>query len=289
MAHGDQVPVHAAVPHGLHDQVEAFAQTAQAVIDLAHGCSADDLALPTDCPGWTVHDQISHVTGVEAWLAGRQDPQIRLPHYEHIRNDLGRRVEYAVEVRRGRTGEEVVAELEDVMAQRLSTLRDPTLRESSVIAGPFGPDLAATVVLMRTFDIWAHEQDIRSAVGRPGNLDSPAAAVFVSVVMLQLPRLIRGTGLDPGHTVVIDVTGPLVASQGVRVEVDDHGRRRGHMVTSDSPPDDPTTTVMLSTEAFTRRVAGRRTARDTMSDATYGVIGDEAIARRVVEALVLTH
>ncbi len=210
--------MHPAAPQGLRDLVEAFAQTAQAVVDLAHDCSADDLALPTECPGWTVHDQISHVTGVEAWLEGRQDPRVTLRHYEHIRNELGRKVEFAVEVRRGRSGAEVVAELEDVLAGRLSTLRDPTLTDSSVIAGPFGPDLAATVVLMRTFDVWAHEQDIRTALGRPGDLDSPAAAVFVGLVLLQLPRLIvRGASLEPGECVVVDVTGPLVASEGVRV------------------------------------------------------------------------
>jgi uncharacterized protein (TIGR03083 family) len=293
-----------AVPQRLHDLVDAFAQTTQAVIDLGRSCGVDELAQPTECPGWTVHDQLSHVVGVESRLAGHLDPRVEMPHYEHIRNDLGKRVEFAVEVRRGRTGTEVVAELEDVLAQRLSTLRDPVLTDSSIIAGPFGPDLAATVVLMRTFDVWAHEQDIRSALGRPGNLDSPAAAVFVSAVMLQLPRLIaKGAGLEPGHAVVIDVTGPIVARQGVRVEMDEQGRPRGHALiagnadhaagwfvpgapaaTSDERPDWPTT-ISLSTEAFTRRAAGRR----SVSDTEYSVVGDDAIARRVMEALVVTH
>jgi uncharacterized protein (TIGR03083 family) len=293
-----------AAPQRLHDLVEAFAQTTQSVIDLGHRCGVDELARPTECPGWTVHDQLSHVVGVESWLEGHKDPRVEMPTYEHIRNDLGKRVEFAVEVRRGRTGTEVVAELEDVLAQRLSTLRDPGLTDSSIISGPFGPDLAATVVLMRTFDVWVHEQDIRSALRRPGNLDSPAAAVFVSSVMLQLPRLIaKGAGLEPGHAVVIDVTGPLVARQGVRVEVDDQGRPRGHAqvagnanhaagwhvpgapaATSDTQPD-WLTTISLSTEAFTRRAAGRR----SVSDTAYSVEGDDTIARRVLEALVVTH
>ena len=269
----------------LHDLVEAFAHTAQAVVDLAHACGVDDLGQPTECPGWTVHDQISHVVGVESWLEGHKDPRVEMPHYEHIRNDLGKKVEYAVEVRRGRTGAEVVAELEDVLAQRLSTLSDPALTDSSMIAGPFGPDLAATVVLLRTFDVWTHEQDIRSALGRPGNLDSPAAAVFVGAVMLQLPRLIaKGAGLEPGHAVVFDVTGPVVARQGVRVEVDEQGRRRGHAIHADPQPDGATT-ISLSTEAFTRRAAGRR----SVSDTAYSVVGDHAVARRVMEALVVTH
>ena len=295
--------MHPAPPQCLPDLVDAFAHTAQAVIDLAHSCSDDELRLPTECPGWTVHDQISHVVGVEAWLEGTKDPRVEMPPYEHIRNDLGKKIEYAVEVRRGRTGAEVVAELEDVLAQRLSTLRSPALTHTSIIAGPFGPDKAETVMLLRTFDVWTHEQDIRSALGRPGNLDSPAAAVFVSTVLAQLPRLVaKGAGLEAGQVVVIEVTGPgsvVAARQGVRVEVDEQGRLRGHAMVSDDggdgdglasdQPSDPAldhqVTISLSTEAFTRRAAGRR----SVSETAYSVVGDEAIASRVVEALVVTH
>src|SRR5674476_1151884 len=110
-----------ATPQRLHDLVEAFAQTTQAVIGLGHDCGVQNLAQPTECPGWTVHDQISHVVGVEAWLGGHRDPRVEVPPYEHIRNDLGKKVEYAVEVRRSRTGTELVTELERVLAQRLHT------------------------------------------------------------------------------------------------------------------------------------------------------------------------
>lgn len=272
-------------PARLHDLVDAFAQTTQAVIDLGRGCEVQDLAQPTDCPGWTVHDQISHVVGVESWLEGHKDPRVDMPRYEHVKNDLGKKVEYAVEVRRGRTGADVVAELEDVLAQRLSTLRNPILTDSSIINGPFGPDLAATVLLLRTFDVWTHEQDIRSALGRHGDLDSRAASVCVSTVMLQLPRLIaKGAGLEPGQAVIIDVTGPTVARLGVRVVADEQGRPRGQVMPADPPPDGATT-VSLSTEAFTRRAAGRR----SVSETAYSVVGDDAIARRVLEALVVTH
>jgi hypothetical protein len=55
--------------------------------------------------------------------------------------------------------------------------------------------------------------------------------VFVNSVLLQLPSLIaRNAGLEPGHQVIIDVTGPAVARQGVRVEIDEQGRHRGHAV-----------------------------------------------------------
>lgn len=286
------MPLDPAAPQSLPDLVDAFEQTVRAVIDLGRGCGEDELARSTDCPGWTVQDQLAHVVGVEAWLEGRQDPRVQLPQYDHIRNDLGKRVEYAVEVRRGHTGAEVVAELEEVLAQRLSTLRDPVLTATSIIPGPFGPEQAAMVVAMRTFDVWTHEQDIRAALSRPGNLDSAAAAVFVSLVITQLPRLVaKGAALEPGHEVVIDVSGPgLAATTGIRVVMDEHGRPRGQAMpdgelqqrTSDSTT---TTTISLSAEAFTRRAAGRRSVGET----AYSVVGDDAVARRVLEALVVTH
>jgi len=269
----------------LQDLVQAFAQTTQAVLTLAGACSDVDLAQPTECPGWTVHDQIAHVAGVESLLAGHKDPRVQMPQYEHIRNDLGKKVEYAVEVRRGRSGAELVTELEDVLAERLSTLRDPMLTSDSIIAGPFGPDRAATVLLLRTFDVWTHEQDIRCALQRPGDLDSRAAAVCVNEVMDQLPKLIaKGAALTPGHPVVVDVTGPLAARVSVQVDTDEQGRLRGHAI-SPEPLDTQATTISLSTEAFMRRSAGRRSVADT----AHHVSGDEAIARRVLEALVLTH
>jgi uncharacterized protein (TIGR03083 family) len=284
----------------LHDLVEAFAQTAQAIVELARDCNEDDLGQPTECPGWTVHDQIAHVAGVEAWLAGHKDPRVEMPHYEHIRNDLGRKVEYAVEVRRGRTGAELVAELEHVLEQRLSMLRSPTLTDTSILAGPLGPDQAVTVMHLRIFDVWTHEQDIRCALGRPGNLDSPAAAVCVSAVMRQLPKLIaKGAALEPGHRVVMEVTGPgpvVAARQRVQVELDQDGQTRGRAVTAgeaiftgdgtqtSGQAPNRETTISLDTEAFTRRAAGRR----SVSDTAYRVVGDDTIARRVLEGLVVT-
>jgi len=275
----------------LPELVEAFAQTAQAVLDLARACSDDDLGQPTECPGWTVHDQISHVAGVEAWLTGHKDPRVEVPQYEHVRNDLGKKVEYAVEVRRGRSGAEVVAELDSVLAQRLQTLRDPSLTDTSIIAGPFGPEQAVTVMLYRIFDIWTHEQDIRGALRRPGNLDSPAAAVCVSALMQQLPRVVaKFAAVEPGDIVVMEVTGHgtpgnlVVARQGFQVDPDRDGSPRGRVI-SGSLPEATTTTISLSTEAFTRRAAGRR----PVSDTAYTVVGDAAIARRVLENLVVTH
>jgi hypothetical protein len=49
-------------------------------------------------------------------------------------------------------------------------------------------------------------------------------------------------------------------------------------------PDGELTTIRLSTEAFTRRAAGRR----TVSDTAYDVVGDPAVALRTLDAFVVT-
>ena len=78
---------------------------------------------------------------------------------------------------------------------------------------------------LRIFDTWCHEQDIREALGRPGNLDSPAAAVSVSQVLDALPMIVvKRVGLEPGKVLMVELTGPVIARSGVRVEAGEDGR-----------------------------------------------------------------
>lgn len=281
------MPLHPAAPDDYHGLVEAYAHSLQAIIDLGSSCRDEDFDRPTDCPGWTVKDQISHVVGLEDWLAGGEVPQVEVPDYEHVRNEMGGFVEKAVEARRGMRGEDVVEELEDVVAQRLAALRAPGLDLDSVVAGSFGPGPARDTLPVRILDVWTHEQDIREALGRPGNLDSPAASVVLDLLFRALPRIVaRDAGIEPGNAVIIDVTGPAMGRAGARVEEVD-GRRRGFPLFTGEQHEHPevtTTTIVLSTQAVARRLAGR----GSLEDIHYSVAGDEDIARRVLEALPLT-
>lgn len=279
--------LHPAAPEDLTGLVDAFAHTAQAVVDLGRSCREEDFDKATPCPGWTVKDQISHVAGLEDWLAGGEVPDIEVPEYPHVRNNAGAFVEKSIEVRRGLPGEEVVDELEAVLGQRLAQLRDPAIEADTVIAGPWGPTPAALAIAQRTLDIWTHEQDIRAALGRPGNLDSPAAAVFLSLLFQALPKIVaKDAGIETGNAVIFDVTGPVVGRAGVRVETGEDGKPRGNpLYTGEAHAFDEdvrTTSIVLSTDAITRRAAGR----GSLQDIHYTVHGDEEIAERVLESLV---
>ncbi len=299
------MPIHPAPPTDLPGLVNAFAHTGQAVTDLGRGLTDEQLALPTDCPGWTVKDHVSHVVAVESHLEGLPEPHVDVPGYDHVRNDLGRFMEVGVEARRSRAGVDVVRELEYVLGRRVATVGSPGLELDSIVAGMQDrPTTVGELLRMRTMDIWVHEQDIRAALDEPGNLDSPAAAVFVASAVRIVPQAIaRRAEVPIGDTVILELTGPVNARIGVRVEDGTEEDPRPHGVVlfggeGDQQSSGNTTTTMraidpntqittakLSTSAFGRLAAGRR----SVDEVTYTVAGgDEDVARRVLASLRFT-
>ncbi|HET8987921.1 MAG TPA: maleylpyruvate isomerase family mycothiol-dependent enzyme [Humibacillus sp.] len=286
------MPMHPAAPEDRTGLIDALDQTVQSVIDLGFGCRDDDFDRPTHCPGWSVKDQISHVVGVEKAFAGIRSDPVDVPDYPHLSHDASRDIEREVEARRGRTGREVVAELADFHPERIESLRESPADLDTVIGGPLGPETTFGHLLrMRVIDTWCHEQDIRNALDRPGDLDTPAAAVFTEAVLRALPRIVsRVAGIGAGHAVVIDVTGPVMAREGARVITGEDERPYGEALFSGHhrPGGEEqldVTSIHLTTDALTRRAAGRRST----DEIHYTVTGDEEIARRVLDALVVTH
>lgn len=282
------MPQNPAAPEDLGGLVDAFAQSALAVLDLGRSCRQADFDLPTDCPGWTVKDQVSHIVGGELAMTDAAPPDVEVPDYDYLRSETARRHERAIEARRTVPGPEVVHELAAVLEHRLATLRRPELTTDDVVPSPFGPMRLGDILPMRVVDVWTHEQDIRHALDRPGDLDSAAAAHFVATLFRLLPRIIaKDAGIEPGHSVILDLTGPVVGRGGARVEEID-GAPRGVALFSgtshDPRPDEDCTTITLSTDAACRRAAGR----GGLDDIHYTVSGDEELARRVLEALPFT-
>jgi len=44
---------------------------------------------PTDCPGWSVQDQVAHIIGTESWLLGQPVPDHPPQDMRHVKNELG--------------------------------------------------------------------------------------------------------------------------------------------------------------------------------------------------------
>ncbi|KGN37339.1 maleylpyruvate isomerase family mycothiol-dependent enzyme [Knoellia aerolata] len=277
--------LHPAAPEGLDGLTAAYAHTVQAISDLGHSLRPGDEERPTACPGWTVLDQFAHVVSLEAWVQGEAVPDVD-PGAGEARG-ITEVVDRFLESRRGRSLAELLEELDGLVADQVHHLGAETTSPDEPRIGPFGPTTLLGLMESRVLDLWVHEQDIREAIGRPGNLDGPAAAHTVRVLFDALPRIVaRRAEVPAGHAVILDLTGPVVGRAGVRVEERD-GRPHGTPLFSGDPEhhvDVTTTTITMSTQAATRRCAGRVSTDDTH----HVVHGDEEIARRVLDALVIT-
>ena len=302
--------VHPSPPSDLPSLVEAYRAVVSSFADVADGLRPADWDLPTATPGWTARDHLAHVVHLEDYLSGSPHPATTAPDAdihtdpvsvgspEHVRNDFGVWIEEGVRVRRDRDPRELTAELRGLMELRSAAMYDADLAPDTLVRAPMDDEMPFDeLTRLRLMDIWVHEQDLREAVGRPGSLDSAGASQWTDQVLAALPRVVLGrVRPEPGTVIIVESTGPVTGRAGIRVgEPGEDGRLTGHPLFSgqvDAEDDrtaeeigaEATTTIHLSTDALTRRAAGRRTTEDT----AYQVIGDEDLARRVLEAYVLT-
>lgn len=304
------MPVHPSPPSDVPSLIDAYRQTVTAFADVADGLREDDWDRPTSCPGWTARDVLAHVVHVEDYLTGAEhpaedwtpqegQPPVRIGEPEHVRHEFGAWVEEGVRARRDRDPVDLLAELRGLVELRSAHMYDPDLTLETPVrsvmdtSAPFG-ELAR----LRISDVWVHEQDLREMVNRPGSLDTAGASQFVAHVMGSLPRVVlRRVTPEPGTVVILESTGPVMARGGVRIGTDADGELVWHelftghteadgrfpMVHEDAE-EDSVTTIAMSTHELTRRAAGRRPTEDT----AYHVVGDEDLARRVVDALAVT-
>jgi uncharacterized protein (TIGR03083 family) len=212
---------------------------------------------PTDCPGWSVRDVVSHIIGIECELLGDPRPIHSLPRdIYHVRDEVSRHMEVQVDVRRHHTGPEMTSEFEYTLIRRSRQLRNekraPDAEINSVL--PFGPRKVPLerLLMMRAFDVWVHEQDLRRALDKPGNLDAPGAFVARDVFLAGLPKVVaRDAGAPANSAVVFDVSGPVEFMRTVRVDQNGNGTVDGSVSLG------PAATLAMDWDAYSRLAAGR--------------------------------
>lgn len=242
-----------APPSDLSGLVDAYEQTARAVLELGRACPPEWASDPTPCPGWDVFDQVAHVESVDAALSGEKPPEVDLGERPHVRNDFGVRIERLLESRRHLSLPEVCDQLEGVISKRVALYR--SVDETTPLPSPFGMTPAKDLITLRSFDIWSHEQDLRETLGLPGNLDSPAAVLSMQAMYASLDRIAVAAGIAVDQTVVVELTGPVTGRGAVQV-VDQDGKLRG--VPTEVDNHEALCVLQLDTRAAGRFVAGRQ-------------------------------
>lgn len=262
--------------------IEVWSSAADDVIGLLRSLEPADWDRPTDLPGWDVRAVASHLAHLESELAGNPQVQVEVPEAPHITGLMGQYTESGVIARRDVPAEEVVAELARSVEQR----RDALAQDPPTDASAPGPGFAGligwsweTLLSNRPLDLWVHEQDIRRAVGRPGDLDSSGARHVAGVFAASLPFVLgKKVKAPPGTSLVLRVTGALPATYAAEVGEDGRGRPL------DTAPEEPTATIVLDFADWVA-LAGGRVTRDAV---TVEVQGDTSVADRVLASLAVT-
>jgi uncharacterized protein (TIGR03083 family) len=260
--------------------VELLAQEWAVIDDLLAGLSADDWSREA-LPGWDVHDVLAHIIGTERMLSGAEFPSAPAADLgAHVRNDIGKANEAWVLALRDRSHADLLADFRSVTAKRLGSLRAMSAEEFNAPSWtPAGQATYARFMRIRIFDCWMHEQDIRAAVGLPGNEGGPVAAEALAEVVLALGYIIGKKGRAPdGCSVLIRLTGPV--ERDLPVVVDGRARVVPRI------EGEPTASLMLPSSLFLRLAGGREDADKALGRIRLG--GDEALGRQLATNLAYT-
>lgn len=261
--------------------VDQLAEVWDRLADLGGDLTEAEWKRPTAVPGWSVQDNLTHLTDIEAMSMGLPRSDHRAPDdLAHVKNDSGRRNESFVDERRGWEGAAALAEFVEVTGRRLAELRSlPPEGFGAESWTPMGPGTVRDLLPFRVFDSWVHEQDIREALGRPGGLTGPAAEAAMDRIV-GTAGFVVGKKVAPsdGTVVVIECTAPLARTVALAVA---DGRARA----LDGSPGDPTVTLTLPGAVYARVACGRADPAAVMAAGSVVIVGDEAIGRRVLEEL----
>ncbi|MFJ4819882.1 maleylpyruvate isomerase family mycothiol-dependent enzyme [Streptomyces sp. NPDC088801] len=246
----------------LQPYADAWTHSIEAISELLQPLAEAEWNRRTPCPGWSVRDVVSHVIGLDCEMLGDPRPIHSLPRdLFHVTNEHQRYMEMQVDVRRHHTAPEMTSELEYVIIRRNRQLRNESRDPGAKVRGPLGSELTLEESMRRhAFDVWVHEQDLRTALGRPGNLDSPGALVARDVLLGELPRVVaEDAQAQRSSAIVFDVHGPVEFLRTIRVDI----QGRGTLETA--PALGPAATLTLDWETYVRLACGRVTP-DSVSD-----------------------
>jgi len=234
--------------------------------------------LPSPLPGWSVQDNVSHIVGTEAMLAGEPGPSIEIDREssEHVRNDIGAFNEQWVEALRVVQPNEVLSRFRELTGARLAALEQMSVDEWNAESfTPAGKDTFGRFMQIRVFDCWLHEQDIRDAVGQPGHETGLAVEVVLDEMATALGFVVgKKAGASAGQSVTFALTDGGAVVRQLHVEV---GERAAVVAALSGPA---TVTLTMPIGVMTRRCAGRVGPDDLLDQVV--IDGDLSLASSIL-------
>ncbi|GGV02702.1 hypothetical protein GCM10010260_44480 [Streptomyces filipinensis] len=267
----------------LQPYADAWTHSIDAISEMVQSLAEGEWNRRTPCPGWSVRDLVSHVIGLDCEMLGDPRPIHSLPRdLFHVTTEHQRYMEVQVDVRRHHTAPEMTAELEYTVIRRNRQLRGESRDPGTTVRGPLSAEITLEQAYRtRAFDVWVHEQDLRTALGRPGNLDSPGAAVVRDVLLEALPKVVaKDAGAPRSSAIVFDVHGPVEFLRTIRVDI----QGRGTLETT--PALGPAASLTLDWETYVRLACGR-VAPEAVADRVK-TEGDPDLAAAILRNFAVT-
>jgi uncharacterized protein (TIGR03083 family) len=247
---------------------------------------------PTQCPGWSVQDTVSHLIATERMLAGDPPTTHRAVDLAHTRNPIGEWNEHEVDARRTLPGSDVLSEWRDVVRRREASLRALSEDDFTRPMGtPTGPGTLASFLELRVMDSWVHEVDIRRALSLELTTDEASAAHSLRRFARSM-QIVVGKRVAPadGTVVRFELTDRpslsfTIGVRGKRAEI--LGDDVVDTSAAASPNASPTTTLAMHSDLFTQLACGRRAwSSQSVGDARDVVIsGDRTLGESVLAAM----
>ena len=231
----------------------------------------------TDCPGWSVKDCVSHLIGIEHRLLGRPVPEHVPKNTKHVNNDLGLRNEIDVDLRRSCSINTILDEFREVTSERVKTLhRQQDFSEKA--DSPIGTGSITDLLSIRIFDCWIHEQDIRRAIRKPGNLSGNAATHSFRRIDRTMPYVIgKKSKVEEGKSVKFAITGYTANNFVVAVESGRAKVTEGHV--------SPTVSLSMECEDYLILTCGREPPINLIDSGRVFIRGDVHLGQSIVRQM----
>lgn len=252
----------------------ALEESFDAVETLGADLAPAEWDAPSLCPDWTVRGVFEHLASIEStlvsWIPVAADTP---PPFSRA----GSFVEEVAELDSFAFMERV----RDVFAQRrqdLSVLGAADLARPSWT--PVGEGTYGRFMDIRVFDLWVHERDITTPLGRPTVDTGARAEIALAEVEGSLGYIVgKKVGLPEGQSIVFHISGPL--ERDIAVVVD----RRAKVVDAIAQPD-----VEISTDTLTfiQLACGRIDPQEAIDLGTIAWRGDAELGERAARNLRFT-
>jgi uncharacterized protein (TIGR03083 family) len=158
-----------------------------------------------------VQGLVGHLTGVEEDMQRGLDGDPEVAQADHVTS-----TQPAALRQGGRDPAQTQAEWARAAQRTLARARDVT--DPDVVVPLYGLPLSLSMwLVVRAFELWTHENDIRRAVGRPASVPDPATLrLMTDLVAGVLPLAGAVTGLDQPISLRLVLTGPGGGTWNVR-------------------------------------------------------------------------